>query len=446
MLLLIASLATGWKHYRELRAEHEKAQRLTRQQWDKQPPKNPHSAAHYGIYAFKPQLPLSYIDRGVDSYLGVAVWLEAHKQNPFLFRPAEDATGITRFGESTAAGVLQLLLPLVIILLSFSAFVGERERGTLKQVMSAGVRGRDLLLGKALGQMGALALLLVPAAFIGAAALMLGAPTADLFASVPRLIFMTAGYLLYFGSFTAFALMVSAKVSASRQALIILFAFWIINCLLIPRLAADVAERLYPTQTGAAFWAAVERDMKEGVDGHDPAARRTEELKQQVLKQYGVTRVEDLPINFAGLALQAGEEYGNQVFDRRYGELWQLYEKQNRVHQVSALVAPLSAVRALSAGLAGTDFAQHRDFSVAAEQYRRQLNKLMNEQVAYQSRGGNLSYLADSALWKSVPQFDYAAPGVGTVLRQQTWNFALLAVWFVFTSTAARFAVAKLKP
>ena len=74
------------------------------QQWLGQTKKNPHSAAHYGVYAFKPKSPLAIVDTGIDPYMGVAVWLEAHKQNEFKYRPAQDRTAVGRFGEMTAAG------------------------------------------------------------------------------------------------------------------------------------------------------------------------------------------------------------------------------------------------------------------------------------------------------------------------------------------------------
>ena len=61
------------------------------------------------MYAFKPKSPLAMVDTGVDPYIGVAVWLEAHKQNEFKFRPAQDRTAVQRFGEMTGAEVLQLL-------------------------------------------------------------------------------------------------------------------------------------------------------------------------------------------------------------------------------------------------------------------------------------------------------------------------------------------------
>jgi ABC-2 type transport system permease protein len=62
LALLLGAVVLGWRHYREVNAQHEMAQRATREQWLKQGVKNPHSAAHYGVYAFKPKLPLSLGD------------------------------------------------------------------------------------------------------------------------------------------------------------------------------------------------------------------------------------------------------------------------------------------------------------------------------------------------------------------------------------------------
>jgi ABC-2 type transport system permease protein len=171
--LLLGAIALGWQHYREVAAQHEAARRGTRQQWLNQGEKNPHSAAHYGVYAFKPKMPLSLVDQGIDPYVGVASWLEAHKQNEFKFKPAQDATALQRLGELTGATVLQLILPLMIILLTFSAFAGERESGTLRQLLSLGLKRSHLAWGKALGISAALAMLLIPAAVIGVAGLAL---------------------------------------------------------------------------------------------------------------------------------------------------------------------------------------------------------------------------------------------------------------------------------
>ena len=127
VLTVVAGLA-GWQQVNALRAEAAAAATGERGRWLDQGNKNPHSAAHYGIYAFKEPRPLAVVDPGVQAYLGSAVYLEAHKQNEPLYRPAQDGTALQRFGDLSPALVGQALLPLLVILLGFAAFAGERER------------------------------------------------------------------------------------------------------------------------------------------------------------------------------------------------------------------------------------------------------------------------------------------------------------------------------
>jgi ABC-2 type transport system permease protein len=129
----LVALVAGRRHHVDVSRQHALAAQATRAQCLNQEKKNPHSAAHDGVYAFKPKSPLAIVDTGIDPYMGVAVWLEAHKQNEFKYRPAQDRTAVQRFGEMTAAEVLQVLAPLFIVLMTFAAFAGEREQGTLRQ-------------------------------------------------------------------------------------------------------------------------------------------------------------------------------------------------------------------------------------------------------------------------------------------------------------------------
>jgi ABC-2 type transport system permease protein len=444
-VLLLASVVMGGKHYRDVKRQHDLARAETREQWLRQPGKNPHSAAHYGIYAFKPKMAPSALDRGVDPFVGQSVWLEAHKQNEFRFRPAQDATALQRFGDLTAATVMQLLVPLLIILLSFSTFTGEREQGTLRQLLSLGVKKTDLACGKALGVAGALGALIVPATVIGVIALTLTSENGSLVASAPRMALMFASYLLYFISFIGLSLAISARAKSSQMALVVLLAFWIVNGLIATRAVTDIAKRIYPTPSAFAFQQAIDREMQGGPDGHDTADKRAEALKQRVLKQYGVERLEDLPVNFAGLSLQEGEEHGNAVFDRHYSQLWNSFERQNRLKQIAGLLAPMLAIQSLSMGLAGTDFAHHRAFAAAAESYRRTLVKKMNDDMTYYAGKQDFGYLAQPSLWRTVDDFRYEAPSTGWALRNQAVSLAILVLWVVAILAITPLIVARVK-
>ncbi len=443
--LLLAALALGWQHSSQARQQHEAAEDTTRRQWLNQGEKGPHSAAHYGVYAFKPQMPLSFVDRGIESYTGSAVWLEAHKQNEFRYRPAQDQTALARFGELTAATVLQILLPLLIILLAFTAFAGERESGTLRQVLSLGVRPSQLAFGKVLGIVGVLALLLVPTVVIGVVALNFAADDGESPANFARTILLSIGYLLYLGIFLAVALAVSARASSARLALLVLLGFWIVSCLIAPRVATDIARRIHPTPSAFEFARVMEADIKNGVDGHNPADKRMADLQNQTMQKYGVSRVEDLPISFDGIRLQAGEDHSNQVYDKHFGNLWDTFERQNRVRQISAVLAPQLAIASLSRGLAGTDFAQHRNFARAAENHRRMLIETVNGDVTQNARYGDTTYKAGANLWQKVPEFQYTAPDTTWVVKRQIGSSVVLALWFAISVFVMLWAVRRMR-
>lgn len=438
LALLTVAIFAGAHYQRDLVAQQNAAQSTEQSRWYKQPPKNPHSAAHYGLYAFKPRLAPAFIDPGVEPYTGVAVWIEAHKQNEMLFRPAEDATLAQRFGDLTVALVFQALLPLVIVLLAFNAFAGERERGTLRQLLAIGLRPRDLVLGKTIGLASALALIVGPALALGAVALVLTGPAAGAGRFVP----LAAIYLVYVGIFALVSLAVSARAATPRLALVTLLAFWALNCLVAPRAIAAAAGSLHPLPEPIAFKARMKAELG---DPHG-APTTLQNTVAALLKKHDVTKTEDLPINVRGLQLQLGEEHGYEIFDRYYGELFDQMEAQNRVLRGGAALFPLLGVQALSTSLAGTDFAQHRNFVQASEQYRRVVQKMLNDEILTRPLKAGEVYFADRTLWEKVPAFAYTSPSTATLLRQGATPLALLGLWFVVAAVFAWRSATILRP
>ncbi len=435
LALLLTSLGLGWQRYGEVTAAHLAAVAQERELWESQGEKNPHSAAHYGVYAFKPTGRLAFLDPGTESYTGVTVWLESHRQNQFLYRPARDGNTLQRFGELTAAAVLQLLIPLLIILLAFSTFAGERESGTLRQVLSLGVNRRDLALGKALGVAAALGLLLVPATLLGSAALasaQADAASGGLF----RALGMAGAYLIYLGSFVGVTLAVSARARSARFALITLLAFWVFVCLMAPRATTDLARRLHPTPSAQEFAAALAADKEvgiQGVDYDDYLERRRTEL----LAEHNAERIEDLPINYNGWRLEVSEEYGNQFFDQHYARLWDQFEAQDRLRQQAGFVAPLLAVRSVSMALAGTDFSHFRRFAEQAELYRRELVGFLNADLRDNAGPRGFGYTQSKEFWERTPSFAYDAPGAGWALAGESASLAALLAWFLVAAVWA---------
>lgn len=438
-VLLLTSLGVGASRYGQDRALREAAAQEVRSQWLNQGEKGPHSAAHYGVYAFKPATPLALFDPGMNDYTGTITMIEAHKENQASYKPAQDATALQRFGDLSGAMILQLLIPLLIILLCFGMISGEREEGTLRQLLSIGAKKTDLVWGKALGVVTTLGIALVPAALIGAgfAATMVGQNDPhDMIDFPAKIAVLMLAYLAYFAIFIVVSLCVSITMRSSSAALTLLLGFWIVNGLLLPRAAADVSRLAYPTPSGFELAAAVQKGKGMGPHPHEVNHPNHIAFREQMLKKYNVSRVEDLPYSFIGLALQADEENGFKVFDRHYGELRKSHESQNYFQQLVGMLSPYIAIRSVSAALSGTDIDFFHDFSAAAEAYRRNLVRIMNDNVMKETAGRSTyaaewEYKGGKDLWAKVPPFDFDAPPLSKILGRNGLAFAILGFWLI---------------
>jgi len=199
----------------------------------------------------------------------------------------------------------------------------------------------------------------------------------------------------------------------------------------------------YPLPDSVSFKARLQAALG---DPEGAASAMVKDRTAALMKQYGVTRAEALPLDLNGIRLQVGEDHGYEIFDRFYGELFDPMEAQNRFLQSSSVLFPLLGVQALSMGLAGTDLAQHRDFIRAAEEHRRAEIKIINDDILDHPGNGKDVHLGERDLWTKVPPFHYDPPGIGWVLTQHAPALALLAAWFVFAAWCAWSSAAHLRP
>lgn len=429
LLLMLVSLALGLLRLHRLDREHHAAAEGDRRVWTTQGAKNPHSAAHFGQYAFKPIGPLAVADPGVDEFAGNAVYLEAHRQNEAAFRTARDGTLAARMGRLTLAFVLQAVLPLMAILLGFAAFSGERESGTLPQLLSLGVRPRDLLLGKGLaGGVVLLGLLALATAGLGLGLAVFGPGGPGEAGEGARLAGMFAAYALYLIGFLALSLAASARARSSRVALVGLLGFWLANVFIAPRLATDILRRADPLPTAQEFRAAI-AEAKKAQFGHDESHPAFVAFRDRVLKQYGVSRVEDLPVSFRGLSLREDDEAGYRIFDEHYGRLSGRIDRQDRLRAAAGFVFPLLALQPVSMAMAGTDNRHHDAFVRAAERHRRLIQTAASQDLIDHAPNGDPAYKASAELWEKIPSFQFERSGTSAAFGSQASNFGRLTFW-----------------
>ncbi|MBI4177843.1 DUF3526 domain-containing protein [bacterium] len=426
LILTLASAFAGGRYALRLGQERSAAWADNRRQFLEQGIKNPHSAAHYGVYAFKPAQALAVFDRGIEPWVGATVWLEAHKQNDFKYRPAMDAGVMQRFGELSPAFILQVIAPLLIIFLSYASFSGERESRVLKLALSQGVSPEILAWGKWMGFLRALLVwTILPWTAAIAASLFLAEPGTRMDVLL-RLGWLSLAYAFYIAFWIAVVLGVSARMTKPRNTLLALLGIWLAACVLVPRFAVALSKAVSPTPLAAEFSDQISKETQR------PDSMKLD--KANALRLYGAKTIEELPVSFSGIRLIEGERHGDQIFDRRFSELFGILERQRDLHLVTGLASPLQPLRLASMALAGTDLSVHRDFAFKAEQYRRAFIRRLNDDVlrnAKRQEKWDSDYRGGPDLWASMPAFEYPSFGVDHAIGQAWRSLAMLSAWLM---------------
>ena len=437
----LTALLSGLARQQRLAQERDAAIRANAEAWARQGEVDPHGAAHFGHYAFKPISLLSALDPGLLDHLGAMVRLEAHKQNVASSRPSDAGTALTAFVAFNAASALQIFAPVLLVLAGFSVFSGQTARQLLRQELATGANPRLLMMGSftALGA-GVLGLLGVFALAGGLGLIVTRAPMEEF----ARMALMLMGYGFYLLTFLALTLGVSALCHTSLPALAGLLAFWLAAVLLVPRIGPAVTGRLFPVPSVPVFASEVRASIDEGLDGHDPRHTRMDRLRARAMAEHGVSRIEDLPVNFSGLALEYGENASTQAHQHHFDALFHNYERQSTLLRVFALLSPRIALQSWSAGLAETDFAAHHAFLQDAERYRYAFVQALNRAVIKMTPGQPRSRVNVAAITAEVDRVVGASPTLGETWQRQWADVVILGAWLGLSSAFALWAAGRL--
>ena len=434
--LAVAALVFGAQAAARVQDERSAAQQAVDAQWRDQGDKNPHVAAHFGTWVFAPVSAATAIDPGVTAFVGQAVKVEAHRRNFASDASARDAVGLG-LAPFSVASVLLLLVPLLVIALGYGTWARERERGTLRQVLSTGAPRASLALGKALALGAATLGLLLPAAVLVVG--VLWAQTGGNGGTGARLAALGLAYAAYFAVFGGLSMWVSSLARSSQGALVILVALWGLFCLGVPRIGAEAAAQLAPLPSRAVFAEAVGTSLEHGIDGKTPREKGVEKLTEQMLQAQGMSGMGMLVAasQVAGVELQAEAAWEDRVFDHHAAELQRLERRQERLSGWFALASPFVAMRSLSAALCGTDRAHHVHFTTQVEAFRKTLVGMLNKAFAKKGGSAGWRYKAGKELWKKAPPFQYVQPSAVEVLAGQGQAIACLAIWLVLAFSGA---------
>ena len=449
LLLTSTGVATALRMNNE---HHERTEQQTaaEETFLSQPDRHPHRMVHYGHYVFRVPPPLSMIDPGVDSVTGQSMFLEGHRQNTAMFADARASVELGGFANLTAALVYQLFLPLLLIAIGHGMIIREREENTLAPLLAQGVTGIELYAGKWIALGGVSLAPLLPLAALCIAAIGHGAAP-----------FASAGvvglYGLYLLVWCSLILLVSTHLRSRSLALGVLTLFWLGTALIVPRIAVESAGAAVPTLGKLETDLRMQAELREVGDGHNAGSPAFRQLQANLLAQYAVERVEDLPVNFRGVVSETAEAGLTEVMNRYAERRMAVEADQARIAASFGWLSPVVAVSAGSRALSGTDLATHHRFLREAEAVRfdfvQGLNRAHAERLAY---GDDINRSIDLEAeqrarisadnWNVLDEFSFQPAGAGERLSRAGTPLAMLFAWFLVLTVAGIVTARRMRP
>ena len=218
-------------------------------------------------------------------------------------------------------------------------------------------------------------------------------------------------------------MLLSLILKNNTGALSLTVIIWVLWVVFLPKIIGNTVEKIKPLPTRVEFQKEMDNDRSQGIDGHNPSNKRKDELVQKTLAQYRVANLEELPVNFRGILMQADEEYGNKVWDTHFGALYIQLQKPKNIYQFSGIINPFASLQSLSMGTAGTDMFHHLNFLRQAENYRRNLIKKLNNKW----RDGNWN----KSFFQSIEDFKYQTPSFLILIKNYVIDILCLSLWSI---------------
>ncbi|MFT3821759.1 MAG: DUF3526 domain-containing protein [Rubrivivax sp.] len=430
LLVLVAVAAfTAWDRRQAAAVERARHQARMDHEFSAQPDRHPHRMVHYGHFVFRPLSPLAAFDAGIDPYTGHTLFLEGHRQNSANFGDVRQSSLLLRFGQLTPAFVLQVLAPLLLIFVGHAAVARERQVGTLRVLLAQGLRSDQIVAGKLLALAGIGGLVLAPAV------LALAWITSASQAPGGLALALILGYAAWLLLWVFVIVGVSTLASRGRDALIALLAAWAVSVMLVPRLAPEWATSSLALPTRFETDIVIARELAAMGDSHDPNDPYFNEFRRKTLAKHGVSRIEDLPVNYKGVLGMEGERLTSELFERHASASFELQEAQLRRVDAFSVLSPVIALRRLSMAATGSDLYGYRRFLEQAERHRyglvQALNRLQAEKLTHAGDRSSRDSRIDMAHWRGLADFHFQPEPHGNTLRRIAPMAVVLLAWVV---------------
>lgn len=395
----------------------------------------------------RPPNPLSIFNVGLDKRLGNEIWI-AHNTVPTLWEARMNGSEnpfLNLFSSIDLVFIFEVVFSLMALMFAYDALAGERERGTLRLVLTNPVSRAHILFAKYVSAMTCLLIPLV-ISLLFALILLTTSPSISLrsddFLRIGGIILASIAYL---SVFYLIGLLISAVTHRTSTALMLAMFIWGFLVLVYPNIVlATVRTSDVPKERAVSafnqikqIWEEFDRERKRFLAAD---AFPGEDYRFNIDGYWGYA-YEDYPADLKTLVYLYARTLAFEGIDEEYqpavphvqhyhrflipltvqtaDRAWLIRKdalvdtlvQQANFKRTLLKLSPVGVYDAATQAWAGTGLLGIRDFFDAARQYRKTVLSWYDDKDAFGAREWFLSD-KDKADWSTLPRFSFERRGV----------------------------------
>lgn len=392
-----------------------------------------------GAKAFAPPSPLSFISLGLELLSpNIAETQYKYGEPPAVIRlsnnQGRDNLYEFFYGPFDLIFIVGVVMSFLAVILTYGAVAGEKEQGTLRQILSNSVPRAEVLLAKSAANA---LVLFIPFLLALVASFVLLEVQGNPFAALPGA-WTSIGQavliaVLFIGAFLNLGLLVSALTKQAAPALVALLLLWVSLYGVYPRLSSAVAQIIAPNKSEARV------DLEKAQLRRNVQKERDAEIDRLI---------QTLPDDDASPAAKAGVKKQEEITNRYQAQLeegWRAMDRdvaarESRRNTLAVTIARLSPVTSLIrplAELGRTGRLEYEQFQNGVRRFEETLNRDIfnkNRMIKYK-QGFVLESTVDAEA--AAPVFTYVPTAPGAIVRDVLPDVILLVLFnFVFFAGA----------
>jgi ABC-type transport system involved in multi-copper enzyme maturation permease subunit len=379
LILIPLGMYVSRKDYERRLANYQQEHRMYREHYGKR------VGPSVEAQGFRPPSVLSIFAMGLDPFMPDKAITSRSGLVHAAKEPGIDNPESHLFGKADYLFNVSFIVSLAALIFTFNRISGEREKGTLRLMISDSIRRGEILLAKIIGNY---VVLLVPfiIAFLAALIILNASPVISIWSSRlrPSLLAIILITLLFILVMVCLGICVSSLTHGSIASIMMLFLVWVMAVLGIPKISPMIAEAVCPVESRNVVDLA-QRIAREDIENE--FSKKKSDMFRKYRQEFGVTGGGVTTSPRTEAEKKAYGKYDQEVVaienecQRRIADtirnIEQDYRNKRNIQASLAVnlsrISPVSCYAYLISGFAGTGTDEPDNFTKNANRYQEQV-------------------------------------------------------------------------